>query len=468
MIRNSFTSYFLLTYLITVFLSEVVIFYTTVTHSMLVYSTKREEGDVMATVTLTDNRDGKQYEFSILSPTKGPDVVDIRTLFAETGMFTYDPGFTSTASCSSDITFIDGGKGELRYRGYTIEDLANKKSYLDTCFLLLESRLPHQDELIAFDMEIRKRAFVHEGLKNLFCSFPDQAHPMAMMASAVAALSAFHYEHLTMQDECDYQVMSRRLIAKIPTLAALSYRRSLGIPFIYPDIERSFTENFLYMMRAYPGEDLEVPEVEVRALDTIFTLHADHEQNASTSTVRGVASTGAHPYAAISAGINALWGRAHGGANESVIAQLEYIGSLEEVDAFIERAKDSNDDFKLMGFGHRVYKNFDPRARILKALLDELKDELGVNSELLAIARRIEEVALNDEYFIKRKLYPNIDFYSGLILTALKIPKNMFTNIFVIGRTVGWIAQWIELKHDSEMKIARPRQRYMGPTQEKI
>jgi len=435
---------------------------------MLVYSTKREEGDVMATVTLTDNRDGKQYEFPILSPTKGPDVVDIRTLFAETGMFTYDPGFTSTASCSSDITFIDGGKGELRYRGYTIEDLANKKSYLDTCFLLLESRLPHQDELIAFDMEIRKRAFVHEGLKNLFCSFPDQAHPMAMMASAVAALSAFHYEHLTMQDECDYQVMSRRLIAKVPTLAALSYRRSLGIPFIYPDIERSFTENFLYMMRAYPGEDLEIPEVEVRALDTIFTLHADHEQNASTSTVRGVASTGAHPYAAISAGINALWGRAHGGANESVIAQLEYIGSLEEVDAFIERAKDPNDDFKLMGFGHRVYKNFDPRARILKALLDELEGELGVNSELLAIARRIEEVALNDEYFIKRKLYPNIDFYSGLILTALKIPKNMFTNIFVIGRTVGWIAQWIELKHDSEMKIARPRQRYMGPTQEKI
>jgi len=419
-------------------------------------------------ITLIDNRDGKSYEFPILSPTKGPDVVDIRTLFATTGMFTYDPGFTSTASCSSSITFIDGGKGELRYRGYTIEDLANKKSYLDTCFLLLEERLPHQDELIAFDMEIRKRSFVHEGLKNLFYAFPDQAHPMAMMASAVAALSAFHFEHLTMQDDCDYQVMSRRLVAKIPTLAAFSYRRSLGIPFIYPDIERSFTENFLYMMRAYPGEDLTIPEVEVRALDTIFTLHAEHEQNASTSTVRGVASTGAHPYAAISAGINALWGRAHGGANESVIAQLEFIGSLENVDAFIERAKDPNDSFKLMGFGHRVYKNFDPRARILKALLDELEGELDVNSELLAIARRIEEVALNDDYFISRKLYPNIDFYSGLILTALKIPKNMFTNIFVIGRTVGWIAQWIELKHDKEMKIARPRQRYMGPTQEKL
>jgi citrate synthase len=291
---------------------------------------------------------------------------------------------------------------------------------------------------------------------------------MAMMASAVSALSAFHYEHLELETDGDYQVMSRRLLAKIPTLAAFTYRRSLGIPFIYPDIERSFTENFLYMMRAYPGEDLQISEVEVRALDTIFTLHADHEQNASTSTVRGVASTGAHPYAAISAGINALWGRAHGGANESVIAQLEFIGSLENVDDFIQRAKDPEDAFKLMGFGHRVYKNFDPRARILKALLDELKDELGVDSELLAIAEKIEEVALNDSYFIERKLYPNIDFYSGLILIALKIPKNMFTNIFVIGRTVGWITQWMELKHDKEMKIARPRQRYIGAIKETI
>ncbi len=422
----------------------------------------------MATVTLIDNRNNKSYEFPILSPTKGPDVIDIRKLYGETGMFTYDPGFTATASCSSDITFIDGGKGELRYRGYAIEDLANKKSYLDTCFLLLEGHLPHQDELITFDMEIRKRAFVHEGLKNLFYAFPDQAHPMAMMSSAVAALSAFHFEHINLKDDCDYQIMSRRLLAKIPTLAAFAYRRTLGIPFIYPDIERSFTENFLYMMRAYPGEDLEIPEVEVRALDTIFTLHADHEQNASTSTVRGVASTGAHPYAAISAGIDALWGRAHGGANESVIAQLEYIGSLDNVDDFIARAKNPDDDFKLMGFGHRVYKNFDPRAKILKSLLDELEGDLGVNSELLAIARKIEEVALSDEYFIKRNLYPNIDFYSGLILTALNIPKNMFTNIFVIGRTVGWIAQWSELKHDKEMKIARPRQRYMGPTEETL
>jgi len=317
-------------------------------------------------------------------------------------------------------------------------------------------------------MEIRKRSFVHEGLKNLFYAFPDNAHPMAMMSSSVSALSAFHYEHLDINTNEEYQVMARRIIAKIPTLAALSYRRSLGIPFIYPDIERSFTENFLYMMRAYPSADTHISDVEIKALDTIFTLHAEHEQNASTSTVRGVASTGAHPYAAISAGINALWGRAHGGANESVIAQLETIGSVDNVDEFIKKAKDPNDDFRLMGFGHRVYKNFDPRARILKGLLDELKEDLGVDSELLEIAKKIEEVALTDEYFIKRNLYPNIDFYSGLILTALKIPKSLFTIIFVIGRSVGWITQWIELKHDKEMKIARPRQRYTGPVSKNL
>jgi len=422
----------------------------------------------MATVSLTDNRDGKKYEFEILSPSVGPDVIDIRSLYQQTGMFTYDPGFTSTASCSSDITYINGEKGELRYRGYDISDLATKKNYLDTCYLLLTGTLPSQTELAAFDMEIRKRSFVHEGLKNLFYSFPDSAHPMAMMSSAVSALSAFHYEHLDICEEDEFQTMARRIIAKIPTLAALSYRRSLGIPFIYPDIERSFTENFLYMMRAYPSAEISIRDVEVRALDTIFTLHADHEQNASTSTVRSVASTGAHPYAAVSAGINALWGRAHGGANESVIAQLEMIGSVDKVESFIEKAKDPDDDFRLMGFGHRVYKNFDPRARILKTLLDELREELGVNSELLEVAKKIEEVALTDEYFIQRKLYPNIDFYTGLILTALKIPKSLFTIIFVIGRSVGWITQWIELKHDSEMKISRPRQRYTGPVNKKI
>ncbi len=416
----------------------------------------------MNTVTLIDNRTGKKYDFDILSSTLGPDVIDVRKLYTSIGMFTYDPGFTSTASCSSTITYIDGDKGELRYRGYDITDLATKKSYLDVCYLLLNEKLPTKTQLTAFDNELRKRSFIHEGLKGLFNAFPDRAHPMAMMSSAVSALSTFYYEHLNVANKEEALVMAHRIIAKIPTLAAFTYRRSLGIPYIYPDIERSFTENFLYMMRAYPGENLEIRDVEIRALDTIFTLHADHEQNASTSTVRSVASTGAHPYAAISAGINALWGRAHGGANESVIAQLEIIADVKNVDAFIARAKDSNDEFRLMGFGHRVYKNFDPRAIILKKLLDSLKDELGIDDNLLKVARRIEEIALNDPYFIERKLYPNIDFYTGLILTALKIPKSMFTIIFVIGRSVGWITQWIELQNDTEMKITRPRQRYIG------
>jgi len=416
----------------------------------------------MQSVTLTDNRNGKSYTFSILSPTIGPDVIDVRNLYKETGMFTYDPGFTSTASCSSAITYIDGEKGELRYRGYDISDLATKKSYLDVAYLLLTGKIPNEKERAEFDIELRKRSFIHEGLKRLFDAFPDKAHPMAMMSSAVSALSTFYFEHLNVKTSEDAQIMARRIIAKIPTLAAFTHRRMFGIPYIYPDIERPFTENFLYMMRAYPGENLEIRDVEIKALDTIFTLHADHEQNASTSTVRAVASTGAHPYAALSAGINALWGRAHGGANESVIAQLEYIGKVENVDEFIARAKDPNDEFKLMGFGHRVYKNFDPRAKILKSLLEQLKDELGVNNDLLKIAEKIEQIALSDEYFIQRKLYPNIDFYSGLILTALKIPKSMFTIIFVIGRSVGWITQWIELKNDPEMKISRPRQRYIG------
>ena len=428
----------------------------------------RQKESGMEKITLTDNRTGNTYEFDILHPTNGQDVIDIRHLFKLTGMFTYDPGFTSTASCSSSITYIDGAKGELRYRGYAIEELALKKTYLDVCYLLLNGELPTPEQREAYDMELRKRAYVHEGLKNLFYTFPDNAHPMAMLSSAVSALSTFYSEHIMMRNEEDSQVMRRRLLAKVPTLAAFAYRRSLGIPFIYPDLKRSYTENFLYMLHAYPGQDLQIPDVQVRALDTIFTLHADHEQNASTTVVRSVASTGAHPYAAITAGINALWGRAHGGANESVVAQLEFIGSVERVEEFNARTKDPDDDFRLMGFGHRVYKNFDPRARILKQLLDELKNELGIDNELLSIAERIEAVALSDEYFVSRKLYPNIDFYSGLILTALKIPKEMFTIIFVIGRTVGWLAQWIEFMNDPEKKIARPRQRYIGEEKKEI
>jgi len=421
------------------------------------------------TLKMTDSRTGKEYTYPILEGTRGPSVVDIRSFFKDTGMFTYDPGFTSTASCQSTVTFIDGGKGELRYRGIPIEKLATEHTYLETCFLLLNGRLPSEEEQVDFDLELRHRAYLHEGLKNLYRAFPDNAHPMATLSAAVTALASFYGEHLEIHDEAEYQEMARRIIAKIPTIAAYAYRHSMGIPLIYPDLDLSF-KNFLTMMRAYPGGKMhrtpqgeaKIREVEVRALDTIFTLHADHEQNASTTVVRSVASTGAHPYVAISSGIAALWGRAHGGANESVIAQLEMIGSVENVEKYIARAKDPNDPFRLMGFGHRVYKNFDPRARILKGLQDELRDELGLDTELMAIARRIEEIALNDEYFITRKLYPNIDFYTGVILTALQIPKSMFTPIFVIGRTVGWITQWIEFKKDPASKIARPRQLYTG------
>jgi len=421
-------------------------------------------------ITMTDNRTDKSYDFDILNATRGPSVVDISTFYAKTGMFTYDNGFTSTASCKSEITFIDGEKGELRYRGIEIEELATKHTYLETCYLLLNSKLPNKTELKEFDLELRHRSLVHENLRHLFAAFPVGAHPMATLSAATAALSTFYYDHIEIANEDAYQEMARRIIAKIPTLAAFAFRHSIGAPFIHPDIDRSYTENFLYMIRAYPGGKMhrgvngehKIKEIEIKALDTIFTLHADHEQNASTTTVRGVASTGAHPYVAISSGISALWGRAHGGANESVIKQLEMIGSVDRVNEFIARAKDPNDDFRLMGFGHRVYKNFDPRAKVLKGLQDQLKDELNLDSNLMEIAQKIEKIALNDEYFISRKLYPNIDFYSGVILTALQIPKSMFTPIFVIGRTVGWITQWIEFKKDKSMKIARPRQLYLG------
>ena len=422
------------------------------------------------TMTLTNNNTNESYEYEILEGTRGPSVVDIRTFFADSGMFTYDPGFTATAACESTITFIDGAKGELRYRGIAIEDLAKDHSYMETCFLLLNSRLPSPEELIAFDLEIRHRAFLHDGLRYLFNAFPDNAHPMATLSAAVTALSTFYNDHIEMDKEEEYMEMAHRIISKMPTIAAFAYRHSLGIPFIQPDIDLGFTENFLTMMRAYPGGKMHlgpnghehIKEVEVRALDTIFTLHADHEQNASTTVVRGVASTGAHPYVAIASGISALWGRAHGGANESVIAQLELIGSVDRVEEFIAKAKDPEDSFKLMGFGHRVYKNFDPRAKILKKLQDELKEELNLDSHLMEIAGKIEEIALSDDYFVSRNLYPNIDFYTGIILTALKIPKTMFTPIFVIGRTVGWVTQWIEFKKDTTSKIARPRQLYLG------
>ena len=416
------------------------------------------------TATLTDNRTGKSYEFPILKGTMGPDVIDISTFFSDTGMFTFDRGYTSTAMCRSAITYIDGLKGELMYRGYDIAYLAENKTFLDVSYLLLNKELPTNDQYINFKTELKKRSFIHEGMMKLFDAFPDKAHPMAILQAAVSALSAFYSDHLNMDKPEEYHEMAMRIIAKIPTIAAFSYRYSRGLPIIYPNLDRGFTENFLYMMRGYPYEHVDLKPIEIKALDTVFMLHADHEQNASTTTVRTVGSTHAHPYACISAGIGALWGWAHGGANEGVIRQLEEIGSVANVDKYIARAKDKNDPFRLMGFGHRVYKNFDPRAKVLKKMRDQLMDEIGINSELIKIANRIEEIALNDDYFVSRNLYPNVDFHSGLILKALGIPNNMFAVIFVIGRTPGWISQWIELKEQDTIKIVRPRQLYVGET----
>ncbi len=416
------------------------------------------------TVTLTDNRNGKSYDFPILHGTMGPDVIDISTFFSDTGMFTFDRGYTSTAMCRSSITYIDGLKGELMYRGYDIAYLAENKTFIDVAYLLLNKELPNKKQYDEFKLELKKRSFIHEGMMKIFDAFPDKAHPMAILQAAVSALSAFYFDHLNMDKPEEYHEMAMRIIAKIPTIAAFSYRFSRGLPIIYPNLDRGFTENFLYMMRSYPYEHVNLRPIEVKALDTVFMLHADHEQNASTTTVRTVGSTHAHPYACIAAGIGALWGWAHGGANEGVIRLLEQIGSVENVDKYIARAKDKNDPFRLMGFGHRVYKNFDPRAKVLKSMCDKLFDEIGINTELLKIAKKIEEIALNDEYFISRNLYPNVDFYSGLILKALSIPNDMFAVIFVIGRIPGWISQWIELKEQESIKIVRPRQLYVGET----
>ncbi len=420
------------------------------------------------TLTIKDNRTEKTADFQIHDSTAGNPVVDISSLNKEFGLFTYDNGFGMTAGCTSDITFIDGGKGELLYRGYPIEYLATKHNYLEVCYLILHGDLPNNDQFTEFETDMRIKRYPNEGIKKIFEAFPDNAHPMAVLSSAVSALSAFHHQHLDLDNEQEYLDMARRIIAKIPTLAAYTYRHHKGYPYIYPDMDMYFTRNFLHMLRDFPGHSAEVKQVEVDALDAIFTLHADHEQNASTSTVRLVCSTGAHPYGAISAGINALWGRAHGGANESVIDQLQMIGDVSNVDKYIAKAKDPNDSFKLMGFGHRVYKNFDPRAKVLKGLRDRLQQELGISSKMIEVANKIEEIALTDEYFVSRNLYPNIDFYSGTILSAMNIDRSMFTPIFVIGRTVGWIAQWMEQKRDPKNKIVRPRQRYMGPTRRDV
>ena len=413
-------------------------------------------------ISIIDNRNNSKYDFPIINSSIGPDVVDISSFYKQTGMFCYDEGLTSTATCKSNITYIDGERGILMHRGYPIEWLAKNKRFLDVVHLLLYKELPSEKRFEEFRYELKKRSFIHEGMLKLFDSFPNNAHPMAIMQAAVSSLSAFYPDHLNMDIKEEYMEMAARIVAKIPTIAAAAYRYAHGFPMAYPNLDRGFTENFLYMLRTYPYDHVELRPIEIKALDLVFMLHIDHEQNASTSTVRTVGSTHAHPYACISAGIGALWGHAHGGANEGVIKMLERIGTVNKVDEFIKKAKDKSDPFRLMGFGHRVYKNFDPRAKVLKKLRDQLIDEIGIDTNLIKVANRIEEIVLNDEYFTKRNLYPNVDFHSGLILKALGIPNEMFAVIFVIGRTAGWISQWMELKEQENIKITRPRQLYLG------
>jgi len=399
-------------------------------------------------------------ELPILKGTVGPDVIDVRGL-TTTGRFTFDPGFMSTASCESKITYIDGDKGVLLHRGYPIEQLAQNSDYLETCFLLLNGELPTAAEKKAFVSLIKNHTMVHEQLKNFFNGFRRDAHPMAIMCGVVGALSAFYHDSLDINDPHLREVSAVRLIAKMPTIAAMAYKYSTGQPMMYPRNDLSYAENFLHMMFNTPCENKPISPVLAKAMDKIFILHADHEQNASTSTVRLAGSSGANPFACIAAGIAALWGPAHGGANEAVLSMLDEIGDVSNIEKFIAKAKDKNDPFKLMGFGHRVYKNFDPRATVMKATCDEVLAELGINDPKLELAMRLDEIARSDPYFIERNLYPNVDFYSGIILKAIGIPTSMFTVIFAVSRTVGWISHWKEML-SSPYKIGRPRQLYTG------
>ncbi len=402
-------------------------------------------------------------ELPVLHGTEGPDVVDVRGLVSK-GLFTYDPGFMSTAACDSSITFIDGEKGILLHGGYPIEQLAEKSDYMEVCYLLLNGQLPTPEEKEQFVSTIYKHTMVHEQLGQFYRGFRRDAHPMAIMCGVVGALSAFYHDSLDINDQHHREVCAYRLIAKMPTMAAMSYKYSVGQPFMYPRNDLNYAENFLHMMFGTPCETYKPNPVVARAMDKIFVLHADHEQNASTSTVRLAGSSGANPFACIASGIAALWGPAHGGANEAVLAMLDEIGDADNIPEFIAKAKDPNDPFRLMGFGHRVYRNFDPRAKVMKVSCDQVLKELGLeNDPLLKIAKELEKIALEDEYFIQRKLYPNVDFYSGIILKAIGIPVNMFTVIFALSRTIGWISHWSEF-HSSPNKIGRPRQLYTGPS----
>lgn len=405
-----------------------------------------------------------RIELPIYRGTEGPSVIDISKLYGETGYFTYDPGFLSTASCESKITYIDGDEGILRYRGYDIADLAEKSDFLEVCYLLLHGDLPNAEQKKNFDQIVTRHTMVHEQLQFLLRGFPRRSHPMAVMVGATASLSAFYHDSLDIHDEREREVAAFRMIAKVPTLAAMSYKYSIGQPFIYPDNSLTYSENFLHMMFATPCEKYKVSKTLAKAMDKIFILHADHEQNASTSSVRLTGSSGANPFACIAAGIASLWGPAHGGANEAVINMLLEIGDVSRIPEFIKKAKDKNDPFRLMGFGHRVYKNYDPRAAVLRQTCHEVLDELGQRDEpLLKVAMELERIALEDDYFIERKLYPNVDFYSGIIYRAMGIPSQMFTVLFALARTVGWISQWKEMIEDPAQKIGRPRQLFTGP-----
>jgi citrate synthase len=420
---------------------------------------------VRNTVTMTDNRTGQSWEMPVMTGSLGPDVVDVRRFYAETGMFTYDPGFTSTSACESSITFIDGDEGVLLHRGYPIEQLAEQSDFMEVCYLLLNGELPSAEEKSNFEKGITYHTMLHEQLSYFYRGFRRDAHPMAIMVGIVGALSAFYHDSTDISDPQQRLVASYRLIAKMPTIAAMAYKFSVGQPFVYPRNDLKYAENFLYMLFSVPAEDYKVSPVLARAMDRIFILHADHEQNASTSTVRISGSSGANPFACVAAGIASLWGPAHGGANEAVLRMLHEIGHKDRIPEFIDRAKDKDDPFRLMGFGHRVYKNYDPRATVLRKSCHEVLDELGVQDPLLELAMELERIALEDDYFVDRKLFPNVDFYSGIILSAMGFPTSMFTVLFSLARTVGWVAQWTEMIEDPSQKISRPRQLYTGHNQ---
>jgi citrate synthase len=419
-------------------------------------------------VTVTLDGSNKTTTLPIMQGTIGPDVFDIRKLYSDLGVFTFDPGYGGTAACDSKITYIDGDEGILLYRGYPIEQLAEKSNFLEVSYLLLHGDLPTTEQMKEFERGVTMHTMVHEQLRSFFGGFRRDAHPMAILCGVVGALSAFYHDSLDINDPAQREISAFRLIAKVPTIAAWAYKYSIGQPFMYPRNDLGYAENFLYMLNAVPSEDWKPNPVLSRAMDRILVLHADHEQNASTSTVRLAGSTGANPFACIAAGIAALWGPAHGGANEAVLKMLGEIGSVENIPSFIEKVKDKNSGVKLMGFGHRVYKNFDPRAKIMQATCHEVLKELGIKDEpLLDLAVALEKIALEDDYFVSRKLYPNVDFYSGIILKAMGIPTHMFTVLFAVARTVGWVSQWKEMIEEPGQRIGRPRQIYTGsPTRD--